>query len=266
MNAIDAHVHAFPDGLAARAIGALEAGCPWKAVGDGTIGGLLRSMDHAGVEISLVCAIATKPEQVEGILNWCRSIRSERIRPLPSVHPGTPDAPGWVRRIADEAFVGIKLHPMYQDFHLDDPRMDEVFAAAEQRGLLVTSHCGRDIAFPPDDDRASPARAARVVLRHPCLKLICTHLGGWRAWGEVEEHLVGRAVYLETSFSLEQLSPRRAADMIRRHGENRVMMGSDWPWTSQTDEVRNIRSLPLTEDAKRRILSANASDLLGIKT
>ncbi len=94
----------------------------WKAVLDGRVNSLLASMDRAGVEISVVCPIATKPAQVEGIFNWCKEIRSRRIAPFPSVHPDSPDAVAWLERFASEGFRGIKLHPMYQQFAIDEER------------------------------------------------------------------------------------------------------------------------------------------------
>jgi hypothetical protein len=266
MKIIDAHTHAFPDPLAARAMASLQEHCPWQAVGNGTVGALLASMDVAGVDVALLCTIATKPDQPAGILAWCRKTASPRLVPLPSVHPATPDVAGWMRRIADEGFVAIKLHPQYQDIEADDPRMDAIYAAAEETRLVVQSHCGRDIAFPPDDDRAAPRRFAAVLRRHPGLRLVCTHLGGWRMWDEVQQHLLGSATYLETSFSLEELGPQRALEMIRHHGTGRVMFGTDWPWQDQQTAVRQVSELDLTPAERDAILSTNARTLFGLRT
>jgi hypothetical protein len=263
MSAIDIHTHAFPDDLAGRAIADLERKSPWKAVGKGTIKSLLKSMDAADIDVSAVCTIATKVGQVEGILKWCRSIQSDRIDPLPSVHPDDPEPGKWLHRIADEGFVGIKLHPMYQSFAFDEPRMDPVYAAAAECELVVVAHCGRDIGFPADDDRASPQRVRRVIDRFPNLTLICTHLGGWRSWDLSEQYLIGQKVFLETSFSLDELGPQRSADIIRRHGPRRVLFGTDWPWQDQAEQVERIEGLGLGEHETNGILWSNAAGLLG---
>jgi predicted TIM-barrel fold metal-dependent hydrolase len=263
MSTIDIHTHAFPDGLAGRAISKLEAECPWKAVGKGTVKSLLKSMDAADVDVSVVCAIATKVGQAEGILRWCREIQSDRIDPLPSVHPDEPDVGTCLRRIAEEGFVGIKLHPMYQSFAIDEPRMDPLYSAASEAGLFIQFHCGLDIAFPPQDDRASPIRTRNVIDRFPDLKTVCTHMGGWRAWDLVEKHLIGRNVLLETSFSAEELGPQRMTDMIRRHGPGRVMFGTDWPWQRQDHARARIEQLGLDEKELRGILWSNAAKLMG---
>ena len=265
MRTIDVHTHTFPDHLAARAIAKLEAECPWKAIGSGKVADLLASMDAAGVAASVICAIATKPDQAEGILKWCQAIRSDRIVPFPSVHPKTPQAGECVRRIAEAGFAGVKLHPMYQDFAIDEPLLGEIYAACQSLGLVIAFHCGRDIAYPPDDDRAAPARTARILRQFPDLKVICTHMGGWRMWDESDRHLVGaRSVWFETSFALGELGPQRAAEMIRRHGVDRVMFGSDWPWARQDGDLAMLDALPLAPAEIDAIRGANAARLLGI--
>ena len=261
MSAIDIHTHAFPDKVAPRAIKQLEAVGEWQAVGDGTVADLLKSMDAADVDISAVCAIATKPDQVKGILKWCKKIRSDRIDPLPSVHPQTPKPGKWLDRFAKAEFAGIKLHPMYQDFALDDPVVDPIFDAAADLGLFVAVHSGFDIAF-PQDDRASVPRILRRIERHKGLKLLCTHLGSWKDWDRAEQMLLGADVYVETSFSLQFLEPDRATAMIRKHGTNRVLFGTDWPWRDQKRELARLARLNLTKQERRQVLWANAARLL----
>ncbi len=263
MAVIDVHAHAFPDEVAGRAMSKLEAMAEWEPVGDGTVGGLIQSLDAGGADAAVICTIATKPDQTEGILDWCRQVRSERIIPFPSVHPQADRKAQWLKRFRDEGFRGIKLHTMYQDFVADDPKMDDLYGAATECGLVVAMHCGYDIAF-PTDERALPQRIARVADRHPDMKLLCTHLGGWKAWDGVERHLVGRDVYFETSFAARLLGLERAADMIRRHGAGRVMFGTDWPWNAHSEDVADIMALDLTDDQKQAILGPNAARLLDL--
>jgi predicted TIM-barrel fold metal-dependent hydrolase len=264
MKILDAHTHAFPDSLADRAIAALEAECEWKAVSDGRVGSLLAAMDQAGVDKAIVCMIATKPDQADKILEFCRHIASDRLLPFPSVHPLADDAPQQVARIAQAGFAGIKLHPQYQGFALDCPPADPLFAAVEEHDLLVTCHCGLDIAFPPDDDRASPARIAALLDRRPKLKFLATHLGGWKNWDDVLDHLAGRGVYAECSFSLQYLQPDRAMEVIQALGFDRVLFGTDWPWYGMEDYLGMLNALPLSDAQRRAICYDNAAALLGL--
>jgi predicted TIM-barrel fold metal-dependent hydrolase len=267
MTCIDMHTHAFPDHVAPRAMEKLSAKGQWQAVGDGTIDGLLKSMDAAGVERSAVCAIATKPGQVEGILKWLCSIVAEhgqRIIPFGSLHPRDDDPAGCVRRIAEAGLCGIKLHPMYQDFIVDDKSPWPIYEAAVQHNLILAVHCGRDIGFENDavPDRASPARLANLIDALLQLRLLCTHMGGWSMWDEVEQHLLGKNVFLETSFTSAFLPPQRLADMIHKHGSEKICFGTDWPWNDPAAERAHFANLGLSDDDLRNIEYRTAKRLL----
>ena len=261
MGVIDIHAHAFPDKLAQRAMPALETEANWEAVLDGRLKSLLKSMDKADIDMSVVCSIATKPDQVEDIFLWCCEIRSERIEPFPSIHPDTPDIHDWIDRFCDEGFVGIKLHPMYQGFAADEPRAMAIYEAAADADLTVVLHCGRDVAFPLDDDRAEPVRVRHVVDSIPELKLIATHMGGWRMWDESLHELVGSRCYMETSFTFT-VPVERLMPMIHRHGTDRVLFGTDSPWADQAQEVDRIQGLDLSEEELDKIMFSNAAKLL----
>lgn len=266
MNVTDFHTHAFPDSLADRAIASLEAGAEgsgFRAFHDGRVSGLLASMDAAGIDRSVICPIATKPEQFDGILAWCRSIGSERIVPFGSLHPKSPRAIEQVAAIGAAGLAGIKLHPMYQEFAIDAPELDPLYAAIAERGLLLVQHCGDDVAY-PGSDLATPQRIAAMMGRHPTLRLVATHLGGWNVWDEVRQHVLGLPgeVYLETSFAPTMLPPDEAVAMIRTHGADRVLFGTDSPWNAQDAELAALRALPLTSGERVAIEAGNAARLL----
>jgi len=260
----DVHTHAFPDTLARRAIEALEGGRGDgdKAALDGTVSGLLRSMDRAGVERSVICSIATAPKQVESILNWSLSVQSQRIVPFASVHPDTEDMAGAVRRIAESGLLGIKLHPMYQGFTLDDSRMWPCYEAVQQCGLVLTLHCGRDFAFPPEDMRARPERVLAVHRAFPDIPLIATHMGGWQMWDEVARCLAGTGVYLETSYSLDRCPDATRAAIMAEHPRDRILFGTDSPWQDQQAMVALVRETFPDAGRQRAILCDSADRLL----
>ncbi|HFQ89127.1 MAG TPA: amidohydrolase [Desulfobulbus sp.] len=259
---IDFHTHAFPDQVAASAIPALEEKGNVKAYLDGTVSDLLASMDRAGIEKSVICSIATRPEQFRPILDWSRAIRSPRIIPFPSVHPADPGCTEHIHRIAELGFKGIKLHPYYQDFFLDDPDLDPLYRAVADHGLLLVVHTGLDIGFPPDD-RAAPQRILNLARRLPTLRLVTTHLGGWNMWDEVRRTLTGLPVYMELSFSLDFLDQIRLRDMIESHPPGYVLFGSDSPWADQATTLKMLGRLGLDEELYRGIVRENALGLLG---
>ncbi|HAK95468.1 MAG TPA: amidohydrolase [Planctomycetes bacterium] len=262
MGIIDFHTHAFPDKVAARAIPALEREAGIKAVLDGTLSALLGSMDAAGIERSLVMSIATRPEQFDSIMAWSRAIASERIVPLPSIHPADPLARERAAAVAAAGFKGVKLHPFYQDFSLDDPAALPLMEALAAHGLFCVCHTGFDIAF-PRVRRCDPAMVAALAARVPGLVFVATHLGGWYDWEEVERHLLGTPVYMDISFTLGHLAERNVARMLRAHPADYLLFGTDSPWQDQRVACEGVRALGLGKSLEERLFHANAARLLG---
>lgn len=265
---IDMHTHAFPDDVAPRALQKLSTLADWQPIGDGTLAGLLDAMDHADLDVAVLAPIATKPGQAKGILKWGKRVAKTshgRVIPLASLHPDDKDPVGWVDRLADKGILGIKLHPFYQDFVVDEPRLWPIYAACQEHGLLVELHCGSDLGFAddPKPDRAAPARVATVLDQFSSLKLLCTHMGGWNMWDDVGEHLLGRDVYLETSFCRTFLDARDFTRLVLDHGPDKICMGSDWPWNDPAVEIEFLRSLGLDQQTESQLLFRTAAGLLG---
>jgi predicted TIM-barrel fold metal-dependent hydrolase len=259
--AIDFHVHAFPDGLAARAIQRLEANTTIRARLDGRISSLLASMDGCGIARSVVCSIATRPEQFEPILAWSKEVRSDRIFPFPSLHPDDPDFRERIRRIRGEGFKGIKLHPYYQDFDVDDEKLFPLYEAIAAENLILVMHSGFDMSD-QKNRRADPKRTAAVIERFPGLKYVACHLGGWKEWPEVERCLIGKPVYFDTSYSLEFLDGAAAKRMLAGHPQTHILFGSDSPWADQSESLQLVRELGLDAQLENDILGGNAQSLL----
>ena len=258
---IDFHTHAFPDTVASKAIPALAKEGQVTAHTLGTVDSLLASMDRAGISTSVICSIATRPAQFEPILAWSAAIRSPRLITLPSIHPADPDAVSKVFMLQDQGFSGIKMHPYYQDFFLDDKRLNPLYDALSESGLFLVVHCGYDIAF-PRIQRADPARIVALQQRFPTLRLITTHLGGWDNWQEVDELLLGREIYMEISFSLAYLPAEQAVRMLNKHPADYLLFGSDSPWDDQLEAIQRLRKLHLSDDLLTNMLTKNAQRLL----
>lgn len=260
---IDVHTHAFPDALAMRAIPALEAEAPGvRAFHDGKVSSLLRSMDNAGIEQSVICSIATRPEQFDPILKWSTEVASSRVIPFPSFHPIDTDYVQRIERIAGEGFKGVKFHPYYQDFYLAEERMFPIYEKLMEYGLVVMMHTGYDIAF-ERVRRCDPAQIIKVAERFPGLKLVTTHLGAWDQWDEVRELIMGREIYMEISFSVESLG-QGLREIIEAHPDGYVLFGSDSPWTGQKETLDAVLGLGLQEDKLKGLLCRNAQRLLGL--
>lgn len=262
MHIIDFHTHAFPDALAERAMRQLLSETEGlKTFLDGRIISLTQSMSDNNIEKSVLCCIATRPEQFDPIFRWCQEVRSETIVPFPSVHPLDSKAPERIRRIAKEGFLGIKMHPYYQDFSIDDPLLYPIYKAVSDCGLMLTLHTGFDIAF-ERIEKASPRQISVLITEFPDLRLITTHLGGWQQWDDVRRYLLGREIYMETSWSLEYLDVEQTRQMLLEHPAEYLLFGSDSPWTDQCASICAIKALGLPESRMKQLFYENANKLL----
>lgn len=258
---IDFHAHAFPDQLAVKSVPILAAKADITAVLDGTITSLLHSMDRAKINKSVVASVATRPAQFDAILAWSKKIRSERIEPFLSFHPENPDMLSCIEKIKDEGFKGIKLHPYYQKFAVDEERLFPAYEKIADLGLILLMHSGFDIGF-PGSRIADPVRTARVIKAFPDLKFIAAHMGGWQLWDEVREFLVGKNVYLDLAFCLEFMTADEAREIILGHPMDKILFGSDTPWADQQGAIAQVRSLNLGDELEKMILGENGAKLL----
>nr|WP_202977879.1 amidohydrolase family protein [Nocardioides daphniae] len=58
-------------------------------------------------------------------------------------------------------------------------------------------------------------------------------------------------------------APERVRDLIRKHGAERIVFGSDWPMTSPAEEIRAIEALGLTDDELKLVLGGTLASVLG---
>jgi len=258
---IDFHTHAFPDAVAAKAIPTLEKVGNITAYTAGTVDALLESMDRAGIEKSVICSIATRPEQFKAILTWSHKVKSSRIIPLPSIHPNDPDCVKHVYRIQEEGFAGIKMHPYYQDYFLADDKLSPFYDAVSDSGLLLVAHCGFDIGF-PRTRCADPAQIIQLISNFPKLRFVATHFGGWQLWDEVEEMLIGKEIFMEISFALKYLSKEQITRMLNNHPREYLLFGSDSPWDDQSANLQALADLSLDAELFTAITETNAQKLL----
>ena len=258
----DFHTHAFPDAIAEYAMEQLSDTDGMNACHDGTLDGLRASMASCGIERAVLCNIATKPDHFQNILNWCRAVRSDRIVPLPSVHPEDPHFAERLQEIAEEGFPGIKIHPYYQGFVLDDPQLIPFFRELERFKLLVISHTGFDAAFPDRKRIADPARILALLQRHPDLRFIATHFGAWEDWDEVERLLIGQHVAIEISFAFGRIPDERIRTMLQNHPREYILFGTDSPWTDQKASLESLYSLGMGQAFEDAVLRDNAERLL----
>ena len=175
---IDIHTHAFPDELAARAVEVLAERSGITPYTDGPWRGC-DSMRRAGVGYSVVMPIATKPAQVSGINRWAADIcrRGEGVIGFGTLHPTDENWRKEIDFLVESGIAGVKFHPDYQQFFVDEPELTAMYRALAEASLIVLFHAGVDIGLPPPV-HCTPPRLARVLDLAPDLTVIAAHMGG----------------------------------------------------------------------------------------
>ena len=260
---IDFHVHLFPDNLAGRTLEHLAQIAQAPYYTRGTVSDTLRRMDEAGVDVGVVQHIATKPSQQKTINNFAASIQNERLVCFGTVHPDAEDVMEELYRIRELGLKGIKLHPDYQNFYVDDPHLAMLYETAQALQLPILMHTGYDPVSP--ESIHGPAQAvAQVAHSYPQLTLIAAHMGGLNEYDRAERYLVGSNVYLDMSMSSIYCQPEQFIRMVHRHGADRILFATDCPWSTAEDEMRLLDQVPLSIREKAMICYGNAQRILGI--
>lgn len=260
---IDFHTHIFPDDLAHRAISTLSKKGNIVAHFDGTQGGLITSMKHADITASVQLPVVTKPSQTGTVNEWAAKTQGEGIIAFGGIHPQNTDWKQQIDNIVALGLKGVKMHPDYQDFYIDDATLYPMYNYILDRGLILLVHAGFDIGFLPPY-HCTPERLAKVIAAMRGGNIVAAHLGGHSMWDEAERHLAGRNVYFDTSMGIEYYGYERLERMVALHGHKKILFGTDTPWSDQAAELDRMRKANLTKDQMQAILYDNAALLLGL--
>ena len=261
---IDFHTHAFPERIAQRAVSGLaHSSGGMVPQTDGTLNSLISEMDKDGVDLSVVLSIATNPKQQTNVNNFAMEINeNDRIVAFGSVHPDAPDALEELERIKAAGLKGVKLHPEYQQFYVDDPRMFPIYRKISQLGLITVFHAGHDYGFsPPYHCMPSALRQAIKWFDTP---VVAAHWGGEGCGIEVLDKLCGENLWFDLSFGYGAMPKPVAQAIIDKHGPDKLLFGSDLPWHRPEWELRLLNSLDISETDKEKIFFRKAMKLLDL--
>ena len=258
---IDSHVHIFPQKIAQKATDGIGTFYDIPMHFAGNLDTLLKMGQEAGINHYVVQSVATTPAQVQAINNFISETASQRphlLTGLGTLHPDFPDLEDEISRIQRLGLKGVKLHPDFQKFAIDDPAVYPIYDCL-QGTLPLLIHTGD-----PRHSYSNPYRLAKVLKEFPRLTVIAAHFGGWSEWEIADEYLGGTGVYVDTSSSLYRLTPERAKELISVFGEDRVLFGTDFPMWGAQEELERLYRLDLPEEILQKILHLNAQKLFDI--
>ncbi len=264
---IDFHTHIFPEKIAGKTIESLERISGITASTNGTLEGLLASMENSGVDMSVIMPVATKTSQMESINTYAKEICEKypgKLISFGGIHPDVEDYKKELNLIKELGLKGIKIHPDYQRVMIDDIRFMNIIEYADALGLIILTHAGIDIGL-PEPVHCPPDKMRKVLDKIKPEKMIVAHYGGWKQWQEVYEYLAGENVYLDTAFTFDFIEQEMFLRILEKHDENKILFATDSPWSHAWKDIEMVKKLPVDEDIKQKIFSGNAKKLLQIK-
>ncbi|MFC3577984.1 amidohydrolase family protein [Streptomyces yaanensis] len=267
----------------------------------------LTAMDAQGVDIQLVSpspshyhywAEPRLAEKVcrlanEGTAAHCAKA-PDRLHGLGLVPLQHPDlAVGLLDHALDQGLSGVEISSHAPGHELSDPAYEAFWSRAEETGALVFLHpfgCSLDerldqwylsntVGQPTENAVAlSHLIFSGVLDRHPGLKLIAAHGGGYlpthigrsdHAWRSRPD---ARGCEREPSSYLKQLyfdslvhDPQVLRELLRAVGPERVLLGSDFPFDMGTDDpLGALRAADLPDTDFHSVRGGNAAALLNL--
>jgi uncharacterized protein len=165
-----------------------------------------------------------------------------------------PRLPGYLEEAAEflehPKFLGLKLHPLIDGYHPNEPAVHPLLKLIAERDLPVLIHSGHPIF-------TLPWSIEELAVAFPTVRIIMAHMGhGNVVYINAAIDIAERRpnVYLETSGMPMHTKIREA---VERVGPTRVLYGSDVPLHHPQVEILKVRLSGLAPELVDRVLSAN---------
>jgi aminocarboxymuconate-semialdehyde decarboxylase len=213
--------------------------------------------------------------------------------PLQDVDLAVSELEFLVRRLE---LKGVEINPNLNGKELTKSGLDKFFAAAEKLGAVIfmhpigytngerlMDHYFNNVIGNPLETTVATAHLIfdGVMERHPKLKVVLPHAGGYLAhyWARMDHAWAARpdcctvikkkpSSYLEKFyFDTIAFDPGMLGHLIERFGADHVLLGTDYPYDMGVERPLEFISkvLGITSKEKQKIFGGNAVRLLGIK-
>jgi predicted TIM-barrel fold metal-dependent hydrolase len=195
----------------------------------------------------------------------CRQHGDGLLLPFGSINPTLPDWEDDIRRCHESFHMpGIRLHPNYHGYKLDDPRFSRVLELATARGLIVQlvawlesqkhfllSPSATQVGLKPLADKAALPKLKMLVIG-----------SDWRSDAETIRRLSQqKQIYFDCTRAQSSADIRRLVEMAT---SARVVFGSGTPLHDIEASVARLREAKLSDNDWKSVALKSAGRLLAI--
>ncbi|MFI6983910.1 amidohydrolase family protein [Embleya sp. NPDC050154] len=268
---IDVHTHFMPGRVLDKVWAYFDAagpllGRPWPITYRLDEDERVATLRRFGVSAFTSMLYPHKPEMAAWLNAWAREFAD---RTPDCLHTATffaeAGAAKYVREAIDAGAVVFKAHVQVGGWDPTDPLLEDVWGTLADAGVPVVAHCG---SGPVPGAHTGPEPIARVLARHPRLRLIVAHMGmpEYGAFLDLADRYPG--VHLDTTMAftdfVEEFTPFPPADRSRlRDVGDRILWGSDFPNIpyGYAHGLDALAGLDLGDDWLRAVCHDNAARL-----
>jgi hypothetical protein len=198
------------------------------------------------------------------LTDGCHARGAGLLIPFGAVNPTLPDWQEDLRRCREQyKMPGIRLHPNYHGYSLDDPRLAKLLELAESRNLLV------QIAIRMEDPRTQqrlltvadvdPAPLAELLPKFPTLRVqLLNSLNSVRP-DQLDKLIAAGNLAVEIAM-LEGIGG--ITNLLKHVPQSRILLGSYAPFFAPQSAIGKLQESALGERQRAAISSENAAALL----
>lgn len=240
---------------------------------------LQREMRRNRIDIALVLTsykVSPGRPSTQAVVEATRGLRHVRVVAginFATLSPMMLD--GLREHLRERWIVGLKLYPGYEPFFPNDPRLEPVYALAQEFNVPVMIHTGDTFTPKGKLKYAHPLNVDEVAVDHPGVNFIICHLGNPWIRDCMEVIYKNANVYTDISGLVlgdftdrfEQYMRKQLQEMLEYGVEpEKVLFGTDWPIASMESYLEFIEELKIPEKERKKIMFDNAARLFGLSS
>jgi hypothetical protein len=251
---IDGHVHLFHPKVILNVKKRLEMvrilGLQTEGAEDRTgVPFLENELKSAGIDGGFILPTALAEEVGSINTEFFKLVNtSELLYTAGTLHPDYPGLREELETFMSREIRGIKLCSFSQRFALDAPKTLEMFELIQEFNIhkkagffvvLDTLFRANEFFGSRPEHNTTPSLFADLVKNFPRIDFMAAHMGGLAApFHEIKTHLTPTDnLYLDTSNAAHVLSEDDFIFLLKAHGPERIIFGTDWPWFTHKEEI-----------------------------
>ncbi|MGC8516754.1 MAG: amidohydrolase family protein [Candidatus Acidifodinimicrobium sp.] len=150
-------------------------------------------------------------------------------------------------------FYGFKLHPRGENFDPLDKNLEGIFRIIEKSGKPVIIHSRKE-----NNKNTDPDRIVEIAKIYPRINFVFAHFANDSDTFFSKLKALENA-YVDTSIVSSTFIIKRRVDEV---GSDRILFGSDYPFSDQEIELLKIKKADISETERENILYKNADRLI----